>query len=197
MNTLYIRSRIGADAESLDLLQFVRFEYLSSECILYFLSDFPSSIDRRLWESISRAVEFPLKEAKSLEGIISYLTRKHGGNVQDNGIVTITSKSVCNDHRRNALRRVADFASDACFWSNGEPGEWVCLDFHEMGLRPTHYTIKSYLLKSWVIESSLSLVNWTEIDRKTDNDNFNAELGPECGRHRLLFRTRLIAVSSG
>jgi hypothetical protein len=30
-----------------------------------------------------KEVEFPLKAAKPVDGIIAYLTRKHGGNVQD------------------------------------------------------------------------------------------------------------------
>jgi hypothetical protein len=33
-------------------------------------------------------------EAKSLDGIISYLTKEHDENVEEKGIVTITSKSV-------------------------------------------------------------------------------------------------------
>jgi predicted nucleic acid-binding Zn-ribbon protein len=44
-----------------------------------------------------KEVECPLTKAGSLNGIISYLTRKHGGNVHTNGIVTITSKSVNPD----------------------------------------------------------------------------------------------------
>jgi hypothetical protein len=50
----YISSRVCSDAKQFDLIQFVRFEYLSAECISYFLSAFPDSIDCRLWESISR-----------------------------------------------------------------------------------------------------------------------------------------------
>jgi hypothetical protein len=38
-----------------------------------------------------------MKVAESLEGIISYLTKKHGGNVHEKGIVTIASKSVYDD----------------------------------------------------------------------------------------------------
>jgi hypothetical protein len=49
----YISSRLCSDAESLDLLRFVRFEYLSSERISDFFSALPDSIDRHLWESIS------------------------------------------------------------------------------------------------------------------------------------------------
>jgi uncharacterized coiled-coil protein SlyX len=116
-------------------------------------------------------VEFLLKEAEPLEGIISYLTRKHGGNVHGKGIVTITSKSV-NDNPRYATRNVADLTSDSEFFSLGQPRQWICWDFREMRLRPTHYTIKSYQLKSWVVESSLDAEEWTEIDRKTDSEDF-------------------------
>jgi hypothetical protein len=41
-----------------------------------------------------------------------------------------------------------------------------------MRVRPTHYTIEGWLLKSWVVESSLDGEAWTEIDRKTDNQDF-------------------------
>jgi hypothetical protein len=113
-------------------------------------------------------VEIPRKEAKSLDGIISYLTKKHGGNVQEKGIVTITSKSC----PYNDLKNVADLTSDAKFCSKNEPGQWVCWDFGEMRVRPTHYTIKGAWLKSWVVEGSLDGSSWTEIDRQTDNQDF-------------------------
>jgi uncharacterized coiled-coil protein SlyX len=110
-----------------------------------------------------KTVEFPLKEAKSFEGIISYLTRKHGGNVHEMGIVTITAKSAEDDSPRCAVQNLV---------SNYEPGQWVCWDFGKMRVRPTHYTIKSYYLKSWVVESSLNGKTWTTIDRKTDTEDF-------------------------
>jgi hypothetical protein len=117
-----------------------------------------------------KEVEFPLKGAKSIDGIISYLTRKHRRNVHDNRTVAITSKSVYS-HGYMA-RNVADLTSDLYFCSKNEPGQWICWDFHKMRVRPTHYTIKADELKSWVVESSLDFVNWTEIDRKTDNQAF-------------------------
>jgi hypothetical protein len=123
------------------------------------------------------ALEFPLKDARSLDGITSYLTRKHGGNVHDKGIVTITSKSVISDPnyadaRLGDLRNVADLTPRSWFWSKNEPGQWVCWDFHEMRLCPTHYTIYCYDLKSWVVESSLDGRAWTRIDWKTDSQDF-------------------------
>jgi hypothetical protein len=72
----YINSHICSDPEYLDFLQFVRFEYLSSESISSFLSALPDSIDCRLWASISRRLisrlhsdnegDFPRKDALAL-----------------------------------------------------------------------------------------------------------------------------------
>jgi uncharacterized coiled-coil protein SlyX len=122
----------------------------------------------------AKGVEFPLKEAKSLEGIISYLTRKHSGNVHDKGIVTITAKSVMSHKIEHAVRNAAGLTSDSDFMSKNEPGQWICWDFHKMRVRPTHYTIRTSDLKSWVVESSLDGEAWTEIDWKTDNEDFRA-----------------------
>jgi hypothetical protein len=127
---LCISSCICADEEYIDLRRFVHFEYLLSECISDFLSSLPNSIDRRLWESISRrlishipyAVEFPLQEAELLDGIISYLTRKHAGNAHDKGIATITSRSIYDDHFMRVVRNVAGLTYGSYFDSNDEPG---------------------------------------------------------------------------
>jgi hypothetical protein len=113
-----------------------------------------------------------MKGAASKDGIISYLTKKHGGNVQDKGIVTITSKSIDGYPDLRGPKNVTDLTSDSRFCSQREPGQWICWDFLEMRVRPTHYTIWAYGLKSWVVESSLDGSSWTEIDRKMHNQDF-------------------------
>jgi hypothetical protein len=116
-----------------------------------------------------------MNRAKPLEGIISYLTTKHGGNVHEKGIVTITSKSDSDYYSRNpqyAPRNVADLTSDLYFHSDDTPGQWICWDFREMRVRPTQYTITASNLTSWVVEGSLDGSSWTEIDRKADNLDF-------------------------
>jgi hypothetical protein len=122
-------------------------------------------------------VEIPLKDAKSLDGMISHLTKQHGGNVQEKGIVTITSKSIFKnkDDPRYAARNVADLTSDSRFLSDKAPGEWIRWDFGARRVRPTHYTMKGVLLKSWVVEGSVDGKSWTEIDRKTDNQDFKGD----------------------
>jgi hypothetical protein len=68
--------------------------------------------------------------------------------------VIITSKSVPIDGPEYAVRNVTDF-SYSQFLSKNEPGQWICLDFQEIGVSPTRSTIKSPSLQSRVIESSL------------------------------------------
>jgi uncharacterized coiled-coil protein SlyX len=123
-----------------------------------------------------KGIHFPLKEARSFDGIIAYLTRKHGGNVHDNGIVTLTAKSISSPRfGMLALRNIADFTSTDCFLSDSKPDQWICWDFHQKRVWPTHYTTNCARLKSWVIEGSLDGRAWTEIDRKTDNSDLNSD----------------------
>jgi hypothetical protein len=50
---------------------------------------------------------------KSFDGVISYLTVKHGGNVDRKGVVTITS----NCKGRDSVRHIADLTSRDCLRS--------------------------------------------------------------------------------
>jgi hypothetical protein len=120
---------------------------------------------------------FPMKEEKSLDGVISYLTQKHGGNVHEKGIVTITSKSVFDDPMCSPAN-AADFGSRAEFISTKEPHQWICWDFREMRLRLTHYTIRALVLRSWVVEGSMDGAGWAEIDRRTDSQDFTGDGWP-------------------
>jgi hypothetical protein len=121
-----------------------------------------------------------MKADKSLDGIISYLTTKYGGNVHEKGVVSITSKSVVNDDAGQGPMNTADLTAHSHFFSAFQPGQWICWDFGDLRISPTHYTIKGVDLKTWVLEGSLDGANWTEIDRQTDNWDFygiNARTG--------------------
>jgi hypothetical protein len=126
-------------------------------------------VDSR-WDWEKREAIEHANRAKSLDGIISYLTKKHGGNVHEKGIVTITSKSVYGGDPTYALKNVADIPSCSAFYSENEPGQWICWDFREMRVRLTHYTIVcwSVIMKSWVVEGSLDGSSWTEIGNGQD-----------------------------
>jgi hypothetical protein len=192
----YISSRLSANAEYFELLRFVRFEYLSAESSSRFIALSHTYFDRLdywVWNAVSRRLSLPvslplsnprtpdggihcaMKHSEPLNGIISYLTRKHGGNIHDKGIVTISAKSVFEDPD-SVVRHLADLTNGSIFNSDDEPGQWICWDFHEMRVRPVYYTLRSgegFPPRSWLLESSLDGLNWTEIDRQVDNDDLN------------------------
>jgi hypothetical protein len=94
---------------------------------------------------------FPVTPNDPLNGIIAYLTEKHGGNLHDKGIVVATSKS------GKDVRNVVDlrFASD--FKSGIEADQWASWEFREWLIRPTWYVIRASvdnIPKSWVLEAS-------------------------------------------
>jgi hypothetical protein len=145
-----INSRMNEDLSFFSVFEFVRFEYLSSATI----SDFSrivcehfdllnvsilSAICVRLNHNISpqifnsrlNGIEIVPNVSSPLEGIISYLTRKHGGNVHDRGIVTITStEPKCSlfaslppyhDSPNSAAKNAADLTADRFFFSKDAP----------------------------------------------------------------------------
>jgi hypothetical protein len=107
--------------------------------------------------------EFPMKIAKSFEGIIWHLTEKHGGNVHDKGIVAMTSKSVWDNNPKYPPKQAVDLTSELFFESTNAPGQWICWDFHEMRFRPTNYTIRTRFGKSYIVVGSIDGENWTTI----------------------------------
>jgi hypothetical protein len=162
---------LGSRAES--IVRYLQAEYLSCGKmaeLLDWVSVSSRHQDPLIWSSLCRRllvsgfslVRCPMLRPKSREGIIAYLTTKH--------------------------ENVADLTSDSEFFRSGiMPGQWVCWDFREMRVRPTHYTIKTLCLKSWVVEGSLDGKSWTEIDRQTNNQDF---------KDRHLIPTASFAVSN-
>jgi hypothetical protein len=137
-------------------------------------------------------IEFPLKELpekpedlidgmfsyfrkrKSLGGIISHLTQRYRGNVHDKGIVTITSKATPADyHPWHSPRNAADLTSGHFFFSKPRTDQWICWDFKERRVCPTHYIIRSDTMSTWMIEGSPDGEHWTVIDRKKDTPDLD------------------------
>jgi hypothetical protein len=183
-NDLYdsIVSHYRDHREYLWLLRFVRFEYLSPDRLYPFISlisERISEIGRFLWDSICCrlipriAVHNSPSLRDSMEGVISYLTRIHGGNVHDKGVVQISSKSVVfGADSEYGPRNLADLTSDSEFRSTNARNEWVCWDFGTFQICPTHYLIRPAsvcFLQSWIIEISMDGVFWEEVDRQDKN----------------------------
>jgi hypothetical protein len=88
-----------------------------------------------------------------------------------------------------AAKNAADLDSYSCFQSAYREKEediphtrnnWLCYDFKERRVAPTHYTIRTYgcgpgegHLKSWLVETSADGESWREVAREEDNKQLN------------------------
>jgi hypothetical protein len=111
----------------------------------------------------------------SLDGIISHLTREHGGNVHDRGIVDISSKSRWSSC---VPKHAADLQTQTYFHSLAEPDQWLCYDFKDRRVKPTHYSIHAHsgnaYLRSWIFEGSNDGSSWTILDEQKNNSTTNS-----------------------
>jgi hypothetical protein len=138
------------------------------------------------------------------DGIIAHLTRECGGNVHDHHVVDITSgsfeKETCganphsgayNNNANCPAKNTADLETGSGFFSafrnNSEDiphtrNNWICYDFKERRIMPTHYTIRTHNnyhisgdchLKSWLVETSADGNSWQEVAHEEDNKQLN------------------------
>ena len=119
--------------------------------------------------------------SNSLDGIIRHLSNACGGNVHDKGVVEITSGPPHSTLECNAAKNVADLTVDSYFYSDNSPNQFVCYNFKDKTIIPTHYSIRSHYAgnpgnhnwKSWVVETSTDGNVWTEVDRRENNGDLN------------------------
>jgi hypothetical protein len=103
------------------------------------------------------------------------LTSKHSGNVHDRGIVNISGSTTDSSL---FAKNVVDLLSTSYFQSNNAPNQWLCYDFKDRKVRPTHYSIRAHsndcYLRSWIFEGSMDGSAWIELDRHTDDETTNS-----------------------
>lgn len=127
-----------------------------------------------------KTFEYNGQQENAFHGIIHELTKEFGGNVDDKGIVKVTSSSPLNGvyYPKNAVDL------DNCkqyFCSQNIANTWLQYDFQKQKVCPTHYSIRSrhddgkngHHPKSWVIEGSNDNSKWTILDSQTDSPFLN------------------------
>ena len=117
------------------------------------------------------------KEGKDFEGIIKYLEDKHGQNIHQRGIITISASST---YSSSNPEKVIDYHWNNVWYSFYQnPGEWWEINFKKMKVRMNGYSLKTgndrdYThLKNWVIEGKNEGEEWKEIDRQINNEDLN------------------------
>jgi hypothetical protein len=175
-----ICERISFDSRFFDVLQFVRFEFISTANFGTFfdlICDIFDCVTLSHWELLrsrlllpvfpspppscpndhcsQAACVFPYR-ASPLDGIISHLTSKFRGNVYDRSVVTITANRAASDHSYYAAKNVADLGTDSYFQSPNEANQSISFDFRNLTITPTHYSLRMYSPEP----NSYHLKNW-------------------------------------
>jgi hypothetical protein len=183
------------------LYRYLKAEYLSCKGIRLLVDDLnPESLDYAIWWSLCRrlllevcempsefihisekrfsshevkpaGLEVRFDEGSPLNGIISFLTRKRGGNIDRKGIVHISS--LHDGH--NKCWQVADHGWSDHWNSKNERNSWISFDFKDRRVSLSHYTLKSHngklhFPRQWVIEGSDDSTSWTELDSRSTSD---------------------------
>jgi hypothetical protein len=179
-------SSLGKECEN--LYNYVELQFLSFNGIQRFLQCFsPENINRCVWESICRRLQyklldckldskrfidqfrFPYIEGHEWNGILSDLTQKCNGNVHKKGIVTITSSG----GEGNEPWDVVNYGCNDYWRSWNVRNSWICFDFKEKVVSLQHYTLKSWSndhFIQWEIEGSNDEETWRSIDTRSTVD---------------------------
>jgi hypothetical protein len=164
----FIYERLSSDSRFFDVLQFVRFEFISAANFGKFFDLVCSLFDGFTishWESLRSRLLLPVcppppppssrpnvrssqpsrafpYRSSPLDGIISHLTSKFGGNVHDRNVVTITANRAYDDHPYYAAKNVADLGTNSHFHSPNEANQSISFDFRNLTIAPTHYSLR-------------------------------------------------------
>ena len=99
-------------------------------------------------------------------------------------VVEITSGPPYSSSASDAAKNVADLTVDSFFRSDNSVNQFVCYNFKDKTIIPTHYSIRSMYCggsdgywnwKSWVVETSTDGNAWTEVDRHENNGDLNGK----------------------
>ena len=198
VNELYL-----TDQEFAILYESVLFSNVSQERMKEFAQIFDmNDMTNSIWKNLSeRLIQTTTnKEKKPIERYTDQINKKEGKTIEytentlyegifkhfltqtNNQIekeINFTSSSV---HANNSIyqpRNVVKFGNQGeAFNSEDKQGSWICFEFKNHHVIPTHYTIRSRNWssnsvhpKSWVIEGSKDNKEWDTID-KEDNCSF-------------------------
>jgi hypothetical protein len=190
---------VSRDENFFTLFEYVGFEWISIEIARRFidvacgLMDFLNSsimidVGRRFVLPVSPkssdfrvlgGTECGLRRESPLDGIISHLTSKCGGNVHELGVVNVTASTIGGD----SAKYVVDLENRSiCVqkrYNDSKP--WICYDFKNLRVTPTHYALLScsgygpntYHPKSWYVEGSDDGTEWTVLHECSNNSDLN------------------------
>jgi hypothetical protein len=163
----FIFWRIEQDSDSVFLLEYVQFEFLSLATITRFCADSHEFLDRftpTIWDRICTRLAheiFPKSENPRLPrpanvvlppdpssvldgGIVSYLRDNYGDGFGSPPVLQVTASSVVSDSPSYSPMNITWLRGDPFFHYRNDRNQWVQYKFRKWRVTLTHYTIRSY-----------------------------------------------------
>jgi hypothetical protein len=166
--------------EYFSLFEFVHFEYLLPDSILTLFDSISYlSLSLPIWRNVVRAlrsrivpphtiISIPFSNVP-LNGIIAHLTR----TTDFSEALRITGHEPVNAGASWAAANAADLENMSVFCSIAAPDQWLCYDFGNRLIIPTHYTLRggngswAGRLTKWVLEGAMD-EEWTQLDWRAE-----------------------------
>ena len=123
----------------------------------------------------SKSIQFELDSNNKFNGILKYLSDKTGGNIVDNGTISLTA-----DSEDCPVKNMIRFDSTDYYRHLNQSMEKILFDFKNRSVKISKYSIHTGTyntngghLKSWVLEGSNDNEHWEEIDNRSNDSSLN------------------------
>ena len=183
------------------LYEFVEFQNISDEKMKEFIAIMSlDQMNEGIWQSVCRRLEnqpiktnrnyknnkgddnlirIPFEMKNEMKGIISFLNSKYHCNIGQMNIINITTSSVKASGKTYSPNNVVELLTSSSFVSQDEENQWISLDFGDMKVVPSYYTLKScdvgyhaFHPINWIVEGSETGEVWYELDKQQNNSVF-------------------------
>ena len=117
-----------------------------------------------------KGIKISFNDENKLDGIINYMKKQSNGNIFNLINITASKEESPSGH---PLKNIILYEDDSKFtYTANVPDSWICIDFNERRIIPTHYTVRTantdYHLKNWVIEGSSDNSSWEKLDEQSN-----------------------------
>lgn len=163
--------------------------------------DLQSKKEQQLLKHELTETKFRYYEGFIFNGILSFLTRETNRNIQDAGLITVTSSSIYRDRIQFHPKMTLNISDSSYFMSKDESNSWIMFDFKNMEIQISYYVIRTYgdtsnsHLKSWILEASENGQSWIIIDRRVTDYSLKEDWGTAAFKCSLKKRARFIRLT--
>lgn len=94
-------------------------------------------------------IEYDNNLNNRFKGIINYLGQGESQSAVEKGIINVTGSSTTDNLSSSQPLNAVDYQNiDSKFYTKNLPNQWLCIDFKERKVNPSHYSVRSNAWKS-------------------------------------------------